>query len=81
MGDMFEQPLVALLRAYRRWVSPLLGARCRFHPTCSQYAIEAIEQHGAGPGGWLALRRVARCHPGCEGGLDPVPQRRDAAGG
>ncbi|MEO6064356.1 MAG: membrane protein insertion efficiency factor YidD, partial [Lysobacterales bacterium] len=55
--------------------SPLFGVRCRFHPTCSQYAIEAIEVHGAGHGGWLALRRIARCHPGCQGGIDPVPPR------
>lgn len=74
---MLERPLILLLRGYRRWVSPLLGARCRFHPTCSQYAIEALELHGAGHGGWLALRRVARCHPGCEGGIDPVPSRRN----
>ena len=76
---MLERPLILLLRGYRRWVSPLLGARCRFHPTCSQYAIEALELHGAGHGGWLALRRVARCHPGCEGGIDPVPSRRNVA--
>jgi len=78
---MFERLLVLLLRGYRRWMSPLLGARCRFHPTCSQYAIEAIELHGAARGSWLALRRVARCHPGCEGGIDPVPPRRHVADG
>ncbi len=65
--------LVVLLGLYRRWISPLLGQNCRFHPTCSRYAIEAIEAHGAVRGGWLALRRVSRCHPFHEGGLDPVP--------
>jgi len=72
---MFERALIGMVNAYRRWLSPLVGGRCRFHPTCSRYAIEAIELHGAGPGSWLALRRIARCHPGCEGGIDPVPPR------
>ncbi len=65
--------LTALLRAYRYAVSPMLGARCRFHPSCSAYALEAIAAHGALRGSWLAVRRVARCHPWHPGGYDPVP--------
>ena len=65
--------LIALLVVYRKVLSPLLGQNCRFHPTCSRYAIEAIRTHGAARGGWLAVRRVSRCHPFHEGGLDPVP--------
>ena len=65
--------LLALLRGYQRLVSPLLAPRCRFLPSCSQYAVEAVERHGAGRGSWLALRRVTRCHPFHTGGFDPVP--------
>ncbi|WP_084091473.1 membrane protein insertion efficiency factor YidD [Andreprevotia lacus] len=65
--------LIALLRVYQWAISPLLGPRCRFTPSCSHYAVEAIEKHGAGRGGWLTIRRLCRCHPwgGC--GHDPVP--------
>ncbi|HEX8739600.1 MAG TPA: membrane protein insertion efficiency factor YidD [Casimicrobiaceae bacterium] len=65
--------LLLLLRAYRLLVSPLLGANCRFYPSCSQYASEAIERHGARHGSWLAVKRVGRCHPWHPGGFDPVP--------
>jgi len=65
--------LLLLLRGYKRWLSPLLGTRCRFHPSCSAYAMEAIEVHGSARGSWLAIRRVARCHPLHPGGHDPVP--------
>ncbi len=68
-----KRTLTALLRAYRYAVSPMLGARCRFHPSCSAYAIGAIEHHGALAGIWLALKRLARCHPWHPGGYDPVP--------
>ncbi len=65
--------LLALLRAYQYAIGPLLGANCRFYPSCSDYAREAIERHGAGRGSWLAARRLARCHPYHPGGHDPVP--------
>ncbi|WP_333839598.1 membrane protein insertion efficiency factor YidD [Pelomicrobium sp.] len=66
--------LIVLLRAYQIGVSPLLGPRCRFTPSCSEYAREAIQRHGAGRGTWLALKRLARCHPFHAGGYDPVPE-------
>jgi uncharacterized protein len=65
--------LVQLLRGYQRFVSPLLGPRCRFYPSCSAYALEAVRLHGALRGSWLAVRRLSRCHPFHPGGLDPVP--------
>jgi len=65
--------LIALLAVYRRLISPLLGNACRFEPSCSRYASEAIARHGALRGGYLAIRRVARCHPFHSGGFDPVP--------
>ena len=65
--------LIALVRFYRYAISPMLGRNCRFHPTCSEYAIEAIERHGALRGGWMAAKRVGRCHPFNTGGYDPVP--------
>ncbi len=65
--------LIALLRFYRYAISPMLGRNCRFHPTCSEYAIEAIRRHGALRGGWMAAKRVGRCHPFNPGGYDPVP--------
>jgi uncharacterized protein len=76
-----QRVATAPIRAYRRYVSPLLMPRCRFSPSCSAYAIEAIEAHGALRGTGLALRRVLRCHPFHPGGHDPVPHRRgdDAA--
>lgn len=65
--------MLFLIRLYRRYLSPMLGPHCRYTPTCSQYAIEAIEKYGALKGGWLALRRILRCHPFHPGGYDPVP--------
>ena len=65
--------LVWLLRGYQLLVSPMLGQKCRFYPTCSNYAIEALKVHGAARGSWLAARRVCRCHPWNDGGVDLVP--------
>ncbi|HXX71521.1 MAG TPA: membrane protein insertion efficiency factor YidD [Candidatus Acidoferrum sp.] len=62
-----------LVNGYRYALSPALGMHCRFHPSCSAYALEALERHGAARGAWLALRRLARCHPWHPGGYDPVP--------
>lgn len=60
------------LRIYKRWISPLLPSACRFHPTCSEYMMQAIEAHGFVRGLWMGLRRLSRCHPFHEGGFDPV---------
>jgi len=65
--------LIALIRAYQYVLSPWWGSQCRFTPTCSHYAIEALERHGALSGSWLAARRILRCHPWTDGGYDPVP--------
>lgn len=65
--------LVALLRGYQYAISPFLGRRCRYFPSCSEYAVEAVQKHGALRGGWLGLKRVCRCHPWHPGGYDPVP--------
>ncbi len=70
--------LRALIRFYQWFISPLLGPNCRFHPTCSTYSLEAIEQHGALRGSWLGARRICRCHPWNAGGYDPVPAPRHA---
>ena len=71
--------LMMLVRAYRLAISPLFPPRCRFLPSCSDYALQAVERHGALAGGCLALRRFARCHPFNPGGIDEVPERLDAA--
>ena len=65
--------LIGLIRLYQRLLSPVLGPRCRFHPTCSAYAVQALEHHGVVRGSFLAARRIARCHPFRPGGYDPVP--------
>jgi len=62
-----------LIRAYQLLLSPFLGSHCRFTPSCSQYAAEAIARYGALRGSWLAIKRIGRCHPFCDGGYDPVP--------
>jgi putative membrane protein insertion efficiency factor len=67
--------LVTLVRAYQRFLSPVLPPACRFTPSCSAYAVTALERYGAARGTWMALRRLARCHPWNPGGYDPVPDR------
>lgn len=68
--------LVGLVQFYRYFISPLIGSRCRFYPTCSTYALEAIKLYGGLKGGWLTLKRISRCHPLNEGGEDPVPPKK-----
>ncbi len=70
--------VMVVIAAYRRWLSPLLGPHCRYEPTCSSYAYDAIRLHGALRGLWLALRRVGRCHPWSPGGVDRVPAGKEA---
>jgi putative membrane protein insertion efficiency factor len=60
------------LRIYKRWISPLLPSSCRFHPTCSEYMLQAVESYGVARGVWMGVRRLARCHPFHQGGFDPV---------
>ena len=73
MSSWAQSALIGVVRAYRFFLSPWLGSACRFEPTCSAYALEALTRHGATYGFALTLGRIARCHPWCEGGLDPVP--------
>jgi len=77
VGRILAWPLLALVWLYRNAISPLIGANCRFQPTCSAYAEEALRRYGAFRGGWLALRRIGRCHPWGGSGYDPVPDRED----
>ena len=70
---MMRTLLILLVRGYQVSLGPLLPAACRYYPSCSAYAIEALDRHGAWRGGWLALRRIGRCHPFRPGGYDPVP--------
>ena len=68
--------LMGLIKAYRFFLSPWLGSNCRFTPTCSLYALQALAHHGPAAGSYLAGRRLLRCHPGCAGGHDPVPEQK-----
>ena len=70
---MMQSFLLGVVKAYRRFLSPWLGSACRFEPTCSVYALQALQAHGAANGSYLTVSRIARCQPWCAGGLDPVP--------
>ncbi|MDI9334163.1 MAG: membrane protein insertion efficiency factor YidD [Cytophagales bacterium] len=72
--NIIQRSLIGIIQGYRLFLSPWLGSACRFEPTCSRYAIEALEVHGAAGGSYLAAARLLRCHPWCKGGHDPVPQ-------
>jgi putative membrane protein insertion efficiency factor len=73
---MIQRLLIALVKGYRLFLSPSLGSACRFTPTCSAYALQALQEHGAAAGTYLAAARIVRCHPWCAGGHDPVPAAR-----
>lgn len=73
-----QRGLMGLVRGYRLLLSPWLGSSCRFEPTCSAYSLEALDHHGAAVGTYLTVARIARCHPWCDGGFDPVPDRAPA---
>lgn len=73
MASLMAKGLIKGVRLYQLTLSPLIGNQCRFAPTCSHYSMEALATHGAIKGSWLTLKRIGRCHPGCEGGHDPVP--------
>lgn len=75
MSRLPQRLLMALVRGYRLLLSPWLGSACRFEPSCSAYALGALERHGALAGSVLAAGRLLRCHPGCRGGCDPVPEQ------
>jgi putative membrane protein insertion efficiency factor len=77
MRIVISKLLIALIKTYRLVLSPWLGQQCRFHPTCSQYALQSVEQHGPYRGSWLAVKRLASCHPWHTGGIDPVPERHN----
>ena len=72
-GRVLACPLLALVWVYRKGISPLIGAHCRYEPTCSSYAEESLRRYGAFRGGWLAMKRILRCHPWGGSGYDPVP--------
>ncbi|WP_296602748.1 membrane protein insertion efficiency factor YidD [Nocardioides sp.] len=78
--DPLRLLLIGLLRAYRLLISPLYGQVCRYHPTCSAYALEAVRERGSVVGSWLTVRRLVRCHPWAAGGYDPVPLRTSRRG-
>ena len=81
MGNNFPpatQTAIGLIRTYQKLLSPLLGQHCRFYPSCSQYTLEAIQEWGLVKGVWLGTKRICRCHPLNEGGIDPVPRKSDS---
>jgi putative membrane protein insertion efficiency factor len=78
---IFCRVAMATIRIYQLTLSPFVGQHCRFHPTCSAYALEAFECHGTLRGTWLTIKRIGRCHPLHAGGFDPVPEAASASGG
>ncbi|NCP65593.1 MAG: membrane protein insertion efficiency factor YidD [Paraglaciecola sp.] len=68
---------ISVIKFYQKLISPMLGPHCRFHPSCSQYAVEAITEHGTMSGLWLSVKRIVKCHPMHEGGFDPVPKKHN----
>jgi len=77
LAAVLSLPLRWTVRGYQLFISPILPGSCRYHPSCSAYALEALETHGPFSGGWLALKRIARCNPWCGFGYDPVPERNE----
>lgn len=77
IGSLLAWPMLALVWLYRLLISPFLGSNCRYSPSCSQYALDALRLHGAFRGTWLAVRRISRCHPWGGSGYDPVPDRQE----
>ncbi len=75
LNSASEGALIALIKGYRYGIRPMLGQRCRFFPSCSEYAMEAITTHGAAKGTYLSGKRLLRCQPWCDGGIDPVPEK------
>lgn len=71
--SLLAKGFIAIIRFYQKFLSPMLGPSCRFTPTCSQYGLEAVKKHGAIKGGWMAIKRIGRCHPWGGQGYDPVP--------
>jgi len=76
IGKACQLPFIFLIRGYQLFISPMLGPRCRFYPSCSEYSLIAIRRHGVIKGGWLMVKRIGRCHPLCEGGVDLVPNKK-----
>ena len=73
LQQLISYPFILLVRIYQYLISPAIGPKCRFTPTCSQYTVEALKKYGLFKGGWLAIRRISRCHPGGGSGYDPLP--------
>ena len=75
--NIMVSPFVLLIKGYQKFISPLTPSSCRYSPTCSQYAVEALQKHGLLKGGWLAIKRIGSCNPWGGSGYDPVPEKRD----
>lgn len=73
LQQLISLPFILLIRFYQYVISPAIGPKCRFTPTCSQYAVEALKKYGLFKGGWMAVKRISKCHPGGSSGYDPVP--------